>query len=107
MSSVPLWKRAIKDPKKAVDFLKKSSQKNLLETIDLIEDKVSSLMAIGYSSSGVVVEVGEGIDDINIGDRVACAGSNGAYHAEQIKVSRISLLKFQKMFHFKMLQQFL
>ncbi len=93
ISSVPLWKRAIKDPKKALDFIKKSSQKNLFETIDLIEDKVSSLMAIGYSSSGVVIKVGEGIDDINIGDRVACAGSNGAYHAEQIKVSRNLVVK--------------
>ena len=88
LNSVPLWKRAINDPKKAVDFIKKSSSNGISKTINLIEDKISNPTAIGYSSSGIVIDVGDDIDDINIGDRVACAGSQGSFHAEQIKISR-------------------
>jgi predicted dehydrogenase len=101
ISSVPLWKRAVNDPKKAVNFIKKTTQLNLSKTVDLIQDKVSSFQAIGYSSSGVVIEVGEGVNDICIGDRVACAGSAGAYHAEQIKISRNLVVKVPENVSFK------
>ena len=39
-------------------------------------------MALGYSSAGTVVAVGEGIQDFQVGDRVACAGGGYAVHAE-------------------------
>lgn len=42
------------------------------------------LAPIGYSSSGVVLEVGKDISDISVGDRVACAGAGYACHAEVI-----------------------
>ena len=101
LNSVSLWKRAIHDPKKALNFIKKNSHLDFSKTRNIIEDKVSSLQAIGYSSSGVVIEVGKDISDINVGDRVACAGSAGAYHAEQIKVSRNLVVKIPKNVPFK------
>ena len=45
---------------------------------------------MGYSSAGVVIERGEQIKDIEIGDRVACAGSP---HAEEIYVPRNLFVK--------------
>ncbi len=42
----------------------------------------------GYRSSGVVVAVGEGIDDLRPGDRVACSGMQCAFHAERVSVPR-------------------
>jgi predicted dehydrogenase/threonine dehydrogenase-like Zn-dependent dehydrogenase len=45
--------------------------------------------ALGYSSAGTVIEVGAGIDDINPGDRVACAGANYAVHAEFACIPRL------------------
>ena len=42
--------------------------------------------APGYSSAGVVIAVGEGVDAFRVGDRVACAGGGYASHAEIVRV---------------------
>ena len=42
----------------------------------------------GYSAAGVVVAVGKEINDLKVGDRLACAGGQYAYHAEFIRVPR-------------------
>jgi predicted dehydrogenase/threonine dehydrogenase-like Zn-dependent dehydrogenase len=49
--------------------------------------------AIGYSSSGVVIQVGRSVSDISVGDRVACAGEGKAVHAEIASVPRNLLTK--------------
>lgn len=43
---------------------------------------------VGYSAAGVVIAVGEGIDDLAAGDLVACGGAGQANHAEFIAVKR-------------------
>jgi predicted dehydrogenase/threonine dehydrogenase-like Zn-dependent dehydrogenase len=48
---------------------------------------------VGYSASGLVLEVGGRIDDIRPGDHVACAGAGIANHAEFIAVPRNLLVK--------------
>ncbi|MFE3020722.1 bi-domain-containing oxidoreductase [Streptomyces sp. NPDC059256] len=44
--------------------------------------KLDSYTPLGYSLCGVVEEVGPGIDDVKVGDLVACAGNEHALHAE-------------------------
>ena len=44
--------------------------------------KLDSFTPLGYSLSGVVVQVGAGVDDVSVGDLVACAGNEHALHAE-------------------------
>ena len=46
------------------------------------------LVPLGYSSSGVVLEVGKNVANISIGDRFACAGAGYASHAEVVAVPR-------------------
>ena len=36
----------------------------------------------GYQNSGVVLQVGEGVDEFRTGDRVACMGGGYAYHTD-------------------------
>ena len=42
----------------------------------------SSSLALGYSASGRIVEVGPDVVDLRVGERVACAGAGYANHAE-------------------------
>ncbi|MET7357877.1 bi-domain-containing oxidoreductase [Streptomyces sp. NPDC005562] len=44
--------------------------------------KLDSYTPLGYSLCGVVEQVGDGIDDVSVGDLVACAGNEHALHAE-------------------------
>lgn len=44
--------------------------------------KLDSYTPLGYSLCGVVEQVGAGIDDVQVGDLVACAGNEHALHAE-------------------------
>jgi threonine dehydrogenase-like Zn-dependent dehydrogenase len=44
--------------------------------------------SLGYSLAGVVDQAGTDVLDLRPGDRVACSGSQCAYHAEQVVVPR-------------------
>ena len=44
--------------------------------------------SLGYSLAGRVLEVGQDVPDIDVGDLVACSGSQDAHHAEVVGVSR-------------------
>src|SRR5258706_1357164 len=52
----------------------------------MVESRLSESTQMGYSAAGTVVEVGEGIDDLRVGDRVACAGVGLANHAEIVRI---------------------
>src|SRR5262249_46835120 len=45
-------------------------------------NKLDSYTPLGYSCSGVVVEVGAGAEQFSVGQLVACAGNEHALHAE-------------------------
>lgn len=52
-----------------------------------VQTKLSEPRALGYSSAGTVIAVGEGSGDVfRVGDRVACCGQGVASHAETISV---------------------
>ncbi len=47
-----------------------------------VSSNLDSPVPLGYSLAGEVVEVGAGVTDLKVGDRVACFGSMVANHAE-------------------------
>ena len=57
-------------------------------TISKVRDRLDQLKPLGYSSAGVVLEVGSGCFGFNPGDRVACAGGGYAVHAEVVVVPK-------------------
>ena len=83
-TSESLLQRALKRPEQVKKVIQMVAQEGLLRTIDMVKGRLSAGLPVGYSAAGVVVAVGEGVDDIQIGQRVACAGAQCAYHAEII-----------------------
>jgi predicted dehydrogenase/threonine dehydrogenase-like Zn-dependent dehydrogenase len=59
----------------------KVRQDGLLSTLQAVRSRLDQPLPLGYSSAGVIEQVGEGITDLRPGDRVACAGGH-AVHAE-------------------------
>jgi predicted dehydrogenase/threonine dehydrogenase-like Zn-dependent dehydrogenase len=62
------------------------NREGLMATYKKVQDRLDNFKELGYSSAGVVVE--SGVDDIKVGDRVACAGVGYASHSEIISVPR-------------------
>lgn len=87
-SAMPLWKRALKQPENVKKVLTTVSTLGLLKTVNMVRGMLAAGMPTGYSAAGTVIDVGDGIDNIKCGDRVACAGAQCANHAEIIRVPR-------------------
>ena len=47
-----------------------------------VQSRLDALAPLGYSCSGVVIAVGQGVPEFQPGDRVACAGAGYASHCE-------------------------
>ncbi len=80
--------RAVEQPALVKQVLQKARTEGVLNTIDAVRSKLGSLVALGYSAAGTVIEVGEGVTEFHQGDRVACAGVGYASHAEVLAVPR-------------------
>ncbi len=87
-TGLPLWKRALKQPENVKKVFEMAATHGAASTRRLVGGILSAGSPSGYSAAGVVLEVGEGIDDLRPSDRVACCGGQCAYHAEIIRVPR-------------------
>jgi predicted dehydrogenase/threonine dehydrogenase-like Zn-dependent dehydrogenase len=57
-------------------------------TLDSVRGKLDAGSPSGYSLCGMLIEVGEGVEDLKVGMRVAAAGAAYANHAEVVSVPR-------------------
>ena len=76
--------RARQQPDKVKMVLEKVKTDGLLPTIEAVQSKLDEPVALGYCNVGEVIAVGDGVDGIEVGDRVA---SNGP-HAEMVAVPK-------------------
>lgn len=83
-----ILQKAMARPDLVRQVLNKARREGILSTIDSVRTRLDSEMALGYSNSGEVIEVGEGVSEFKVGDRVACAGGGFATHAEIVRIPR-------------------
>src|SRR5271170_453696 len=88
-ASKNLLQKARMRPDLVREVVSKISRDGLLAAVSTVRSRLDQPSALGYSSAGTVVAVGEGIADFNPGDRVACAGAGHAVHAEFACVPRL------------------
>jgi predicted dehydrogenase/threonine dehydrogenase-like Zn-dependent dehydrogenase len=92
-ASKNLLQKARMRPDLVREVLSKISRDGLLATASSVRSRLDQPSALGYSSAGTVVAVGEAVTDINPGDRLACAGAGHAVHAEFACVPRLLIAR--------------
>jgi predicted dehydrogenase len=80
--------KALAHPEQVRLVLKQVKENGLLQTAEKVFNKLNTDSAMGYSTSGVVVEVASDVSEFRVGDRVACAGAGYASHAEFVVVPK-------------------
>ncbi len=81
-SKLSLVGKARARPDQVKKVLESVAQQGPVATLRKVTGKLDSYTPLGYSTSGVVVEVGDGADGFEVGQRVACGGNQYAFHAE-------------------------
>jgi predicted dehydrogenase/threonine dehydrogenase-like Zn-dependent dehydrogenase len=77
-----LIQKARQQPDKVKMVLDKIKTEGLMPTIETVFNKLEQPLPLGYCNVGKVIEVGKGVTDFKVGDRVA---SNGQ-HAEFVSI---------------------
>ena len=69
-------------------MLDKARREGIVPTLEAAFNKLDQPMALGYSSAGTIIALGEEMQGFKVGQRVACAGGGYAVHAEYNVVPR-------------------
>jgi predicted dehydrogenase/threonine dehydrogenase-like Zn-dependent dehydrogenase len=81
-ASKSLLGKAKARPDQVAKVMQSVATNGLAATYRKVTSKLDSYTPLGYSLCGEVIAVGAGIDDVSVGDLVACAGNEHALHAE-------------------------
>ncbi len=92
-SSKSLLNRVLEDPDKIVQLVKIAKNQGICSVANKLNFVNEKLGVIGYSISGEVIEVGENVENIHVGDFVAAGGGGYAVHAEVVMVPKNLVVK--------------
>ncbi len=87
--------KAMERPDQVRKVLESVKQQGLLPTYEKVMNKLDTPTPLGYSSAGVVLEVGREASEFQVGDSVACAGAGYAVHADVAYVPRNLVVRMQ------------
>jgi len=83
-----VWRKALRRPQLVRQFIDKTRREGLAAALGKVQEKTAELKPLGYSCAGHVLSVGRTVADLSPGQRVACAGTGYAHHAEIVAVPR-------------------
>lgn len=92
-SGETLLMRAIKQPDNLKKVIAMAKSQGISRAFSKVQQKVKYGTPTGYSNSGIVIAVGEGVSNFQIGDKVAAAGAGIANHAEFVVVPQKLVMK--------------
>ena len=73
-------------PQQVQQVLDSLRTKGIVQTYRAVMKKLDAYSPLGYSCAGEVIDVADDVKDFKIGDLVACAGNQYAFHAEVVAV---------------------
>jgi len=84
-----LLQKAYSRPDLVKQVWEKFQRDGIFNTIETVLNRLDQPLELGYSCSGEVMEVGDGVAGLSVGDMAACAGGGYASHAEIVCVPEI------------------
>jgi predicted dehydrogenase/threonine dehydrogenase-like Zn-dependent dehydrogenase len=88
-----LLQKAKSRPDLVREVISKVQRDGILSAMQAVRCRLDQPQSPGYSSAGTVIGIGEGVTDIQPGDRVSCAGAGFAVHAEVACVPRLLIAR--------------
>jgi predicted dehydrogenase len=84
-----LLQKARSRPDLVREVVSKLQRDGVFSAWQAVRSRLDQPQSPGYSSAGTIIAVGDGVTDLQPGDRVACAGAGFAVHAEVACVPRL------------------
>lgn len=88
-----ILRRALEEPNKVLQVFDILKSQGLKSARSKVTGATEKLTATGYSVSGIVVGVGDGVSDLTIGDEVSAGGSGFAFHSDYVVVPKNLVVK--------------
>lgn len=88
-----LLQKAKSRPDLVREVIGKVQRDGILSAMHAVRSRLDQPQSPGYSSAGTAIGIGEGVTDIQPGDRVTCAGAGFAMHAEVACVPRLLIAR--------------
>jgi predicted dehydrogenase/threonine dehydrogenase-like Zn-dependent dehydrogenase len=88
-----LLNTAVQRPDLVRQVMDKARRDGVVDTLQAVRSRLDVAIPLGYSCAGTVVELNGDVPGVGVGDRVACAGSGFANHAEFVGVPRNLLVR--------------
>ncbi len=82
-----LLQKARSRPDLVKQVVEAARKEGIRSTYRKVIDRLGEDIPLGYSASGKVIELGAGVEEFQVGDRVACGGEKAA-HAEVLAVPK-------------------
>lgn len=88
-----IWDKVRERPEQISKVIETVKTIGVSQTLSKIDAKLNAENLLGYSISGEITQIGEGVTKFSVGEKVAAAGASYAFHAEYVLVPENLVVK--------------